>query len=85
VIAWLWEAGVRHRGVTDDPERAKEAAAACLMRGEAARVEQAIVTFAGTGTGSYVCTGTGWKALRPRRGPVTWEEIAVTPKRAAAS
>jgi hypothetical protein len=73
-VVWLWDAGERHSGVTDDPEQAKEAAAACLLRENVARVERAVVSFAWA-TGNYIRTGEGWQAIRPWRGPMTWEPL----------
>jgi hypothetical protein len=84
VIVWLWEAGGRYSGVTGDPEHAKETAAERLKRGEAAHVERAIFMLGAGPVGDYVRTGTGWRTLRPWRGPMTWAEIAVEPKRAAS-
>lgn len=53
---YLWDAG-DFLGVTDDANRAKAAAAACITDGETARIERARVVEA---QGGYERLGTGW-------------------------
>jgi hypothetical protein len=73
----LWDAdGVR--GVTDDAERARQAAEACIRRGQAttARVEKALA-LPGTYTliFDYHRTGIGWVTQRSGDGRVLWARI----------
>ncbi|WP_300603448.1 hypothetical protein [Trebonia sp.] len=77
MIVFLWDAGNAH-GVTDDESRARQAAGACLISGQAttARVERA-VTVLGicTLTTCYQRTGDGWSARR-RDGRITrWQKF----------
>jgi hypothetical protein len=78
VIVWLWEAGDRYSGVTDDESAAKLAAMERLRRGDAARVESAVWTMGAGPVGSYILVGEGWRTIRPWHGPMTWEQIVVT-------
>jgi hypothetical protein len=71
---WVWDAGKRH-GVTDNPERAKQRAGEQLLRGETARVERAHFLLGSSTIGRYERTGTGWTAVRPWDGPMTWVSI----------
>lgn len=74
VNVWLWDAGERFAGVSDDKEAAKEAAAGCLGRGDAARVELAVVVLGWPSR--YARTGEGWRSVRPWRGPMEWVQLA---------
>jgi hypothetical protein len=85
VIVWLWEAGDRYSGITDDPGCARETAAGLLRRGDAARVEMAMAWLGAGGYAVYHRTGEGWKAFRPWRDPVAWEPLAIAPARRVAS
>ena len=84
VIAYLWEAGDRYSGITDDPEYGRETAAERLKPGDAARVESAMAWLGADGYAVYFRTGEGWNAMRPRNGAMTWEQIAAMPKRTAS-
>jgi len=78
VFIYLWDA-CHFRGVTDDPDRAREAAAACISSGLAsgARVESALLVsgFAHM-TYGYERTGQGWQGKRRDSGRVTWRRFA---------
>jgi hypothetical protein len=81
VIVWIWAASGPGDfcGVTDDPERARDAAAGCISSGEAsaARVESARARL-GTGwlTEGYVRSGHGWTATAAGGGTVVWKPFA---------
>jgi hypothetical protein len=79
VIVWLWDADGPDRavrGVTDDEERARQAAESWIVSGQAgaAQVERAqFVTGFAALTAHYKRTGHGWTARRARDdGIVTW-------------
>ena len=77
LTVFLWEAGSRS-GVTDDEERARRAAAACIRSGHAtvARVEKALaLPGIYTLVFDYHRTGTGWIGQRRRDGRVSWVPI----------
>jgi hypothetical protein len=80
VIVWIWAASGPGDfcGVTDDPERARDAAAGCISSGEAsaARVESARARL-GTGwlTEGYVRSGHGWTATAAGGGTVVWKPV----------
>jgi hypothetical protein len=85
ITVFLWDAG-SSSGVTDDEQRARRAAAACIRGGRAtvARVERALA-LPGTYTliFDYHRTGTGWIAQRRSDGRVSWGPIPSAASRLA--
>jgi hypothetical protein len=87
VIVWLWQASGpgKFRGITDDRDAARRAAAGCITSGKAetATVERAsMVIGASSLTDYYQPTGTGWTARR-NGARVRWTALT-TPERAAS-
>jgi hypothetical protein len=72
---WLWAAGERYSGVSDDEGSAKEAAMSCLLRGDAARVERALFLLGAGPVARYEPLGVGWQAVRPWDGPMVWKPL----------
>lgn len=78
MIVWLWDAtgpAVSGRGVTDDEERAREAAAIYVRSGMAssARVEMAIANIGIHAlTSGYERAGQGWTVVRYNNGRIRW-------------
>jgi hypothetical protein len=77
-MVWLWDAG-RARGITDDEDRAREAAAGFIRRGRAtgARVEMAVMASGPRSLNpGYTRLGCGWTARARRDGQVRWAPFA---------
>jgi hypothetical protein len=80
LLVWLWEADGpgRFRGVSDDENSARLAAAECITSGRAdtATVEAAsLVLGVSSLVDFYQHTGTGWTARRSGQG-VYWTPLA---------
>ena len=81
MLVWLWEADGpgRFRGVSDDEDEARLAAAKCITSGQAetASVEAAsLVLGVASVTDAYQRAGVGWTGRRSDRG-VYWVPLAV--------
>ena len=81
MLVWLWEADGpgRFRGVSDNENAARLAAAQCMTSGQAdtATVEAAsLILGASSLTDCYRRTGTGWIARRSDR-DVRWTPLTV--------
>ena len=80
MIVWLWDVDGSERaghGVTDDEQRARQAAEACLRTGQAtgAQVELAQLVNGFTAlTVYYQRTGDGWTARRSA-GQIIWAPL----------
>lgn len=84
-VVWLWDASERYTGITDDENEAMESAMSYLKPGDAARVELAIFTLGAGPVGSYIRTGTGWRIVLSRHGPMEWERIPYREESSIAS
>jgi hypothetical protein len=76
MLLWLWDAGRCH-GIAGDDTRARQAAAKCLISGQAqmASVEAAsLVLGVSSLTDIYIRSGTGWTGRRSDRG-IRWSPI----------
>jgi hypothetical protein len=81
MLLWLWDASGpgQYHGVADDEARARQAAEACIVNGQAAvaRVERAQFVMDGWFMHpAYRRTGIGWTARRSGRG-VCWAALTV--------
>jgi hypothetical protein len=90
MIVYLWDAdgpAVCAQGVTDDEARAREAAEAYLVSGQAnvARVEKAhLVTGISALNPGYTRIGRGWTARPCRDGRIKWAPLPDSPGLAAS-
>jgi hypothetical protein len=80
LLVWLWEADGpgRFRGVSDDEDEARQAAARCLISGQAqtASVEAATLALGVSSVeDAYQRAGVGWTGRRTDRG-VRWTPLA---------
>lgn len=76
MLLWLWDAD-RYHGVAGDETRARQAAAKCLISGQAqmATVEAGSLTLSASSmTDTYIRSGIGWTARRTERG-VYWTPL----------
>ena len=77
MLLWLWDADHCH-GIADDETRARQAAARCLISGQAQRatVEAAsLVLGVSSVMDAYQRAGVGWTARRTGRG-VYWTPLS---------
>lgn len=81
-FVWLWSAGDRYCGVTDDQDAAMAAAGDRLPPGDVAAVQRAAFSLAPGPVGRYIPIGEGWTATAPADGPLAWQPSALPERNA---